>query len=145
MRLPRVRFTVRRMMVAVAGFAVVLGVGFQGYRCCDDFRRSERHALSAHLLRTAAREIPPSAVINKAHLGAGGHTFFFSYGPSAVGMKRGEVVEECLRQAEAYDRLSRSHRFAALHPWLSRGPPGPLPPPFVYDSGSSRRPVSPRL
>src|SRR4051794_18059328 len=98
MRLPRVRFRVRRLMIAVAVVALLAGGAVEGER-----RRARFHQLAVHYIQ---RELQYSV---------------FSYsGPG--GEHRRKQWEAHLRQTARhrayYDEMSQKYRRAAKYPWL---------------------------
>src|SRR4051812_191410 len=101
MRLPRVRFTVRRMMVVVGLAAVV------------SWMIAEAHGRRQH--RTAM-----------ARLYSGKLTPLILKGLRCAEANplRSEMSEEEVRRAETYMRLIREYNFRATRPWLS-DPPEP--------------------
>jgi hypothetical protein len=111
MRLPRPRFTLRGLIVAVA----VLAVAFAAQRRWAYYRR-----MAAYHAQEAARI---------RHDGV----FVYSSGP---GMKSDswwaarfrEAITERDRAAEIHARMSRRYAHAAFHPWEMVAPDPPPPP-----------------
>jgi hypothetical protein len=108
MRMPRVRFTVRRLMVAVAVLALVAAIGEMTRRSASYDRLAryyaERETLSLDLMAAFARPDRP------------------------------ELSEVCSVEyarnrafAEHEERLKRKYRRAARYPWLPVAPDPPEP------------------
>jgi hypothetical protein len=116
MRLPRVRFTVRRMMLAVAIVAVVLeGLIVLGrYRYHRD--RAARVARTAVALRRMIAKLPPGQKALRTDLDD-------EDGSPAV-LATPEACEKFLAHL---DRVVRKHEYAARHPWLPIEPDPPAP------------------
>jgi hypothetical protein len=97
MRLPRVRFTVRRMMVAAA----IVGALIAGVKWCARMARLSRgYAVKADFFESAARPRTPL--------------------PS-LGMGQ----EECDRTRRKMGGLVLEYRRLSLAPWLAPDPPEP--------------------
>lgn len=125
MRAPRLRFTVRRVMVAVAILGVCLAGFSAGQRAVFCLREARRYAaVEREELRLASLlTIPPEVAARLRWEGA-------SAGP-ARGVGCGNSDPETHRRfaAEA-GRLSRFYRRAALRFW---GPVPPEPRPIFYE------------
>jgi hypothetical protein len=115
MRLPRVRFTVRRLMVAVAILAVVFGVTLEsirlGRRWAYYHRRAAYYEQSEELFRFIGRGERQAAAST-----------------SGQAAKRSlQQAAECELRVPFYAELKRRHRYAEWRPWTSL-PPDPDPP-----------------
>jgi hypothetical protein len=104
MRLPRPRFTVRRLMVAVAVVGMVLGSGVEVVRRWLLFR--ERAAQHAQLVMRGMCNNPMTG------------TTVPDFTPAEI---------EALRQSEYHRRLYLKYRDAASYPWLPVAPDPPEP------------------
>jgi hypothetical protein len=114
MRLPRMRFTIRRMMVVVAVASVLLGITAGLLRRRDSLkRRAEYYA------RKASRELMSGMSITQAT----------TFGPSPMEVR---MQEAYFKLADHYTVLELKYKRAADHPWL---PVGPDPPPPAWPSG----------
>ena len=104
MRMPRVRFTVRRMMVAVAVLAVVLGAGEATRKRRSRFGREA--GFHGAFMRLYARS-PPVHFPNKERLAS---------------------HRRSLAEKKAYhESLAGKYEQAARHPWLPVAPDPPEP------------------
>jgi hypothetical protein len=110
MRIPRLRFTVRRLMLAVAVVAALLGCA-DLWRRREHYRRlAETHALSEMVLRVdsvMARGDPTG-------------------GPGVRLLDLSDSLEEAAKWADYHAGLRRKYERAARYPWL---PVAPDPPP----------------
>src|SRR4051794_8604286 len=109
MRLPRVRFTVRRVMFVVAIVALILGGTAEGVRRRERFRRKAQE-----YARTS----------NDLYL----RGFYFgketTFGPSPAEVR---ISDEYERRSIQYQRLSEKYERAARSPWLPVEPDPPEP------------------
>ena len=150
MRVPRVRFTVRRMMVAVAVVAVVLGAVQTGWRWQDYRRRAAYHAQEmANLLAgiaaggsnlaRARQEFPEQVRQAREAPQIGDLRFRYRVG----GVEK--TVDDYIASLEAYittmdragkntramagyhARLAWKYRNAVARPWLHVAPDPPVP------------------
>jgi hypothetical protein len=103
MRLPRVRSTVRRMMVSVAVVTVVTWGGRVAARWHSRRNRAGHHAAPGVSIETASSSLLEFRRENGAFPGCG--------------LARGWAENECDR-AEWHSRLKDEYRRAALRPWL---------------------------
>jgi hypothetical protein len=137
MRLPRFRFTLRRLMVAVAiaGFAFAAGLMWQ--RSAYYRSRAEYHASKLSLRETVVRNWQPmleneSLILVKLH---NTHTDL------AVGMDRAVEIRRYERLATKHrgyvaistvlaryhSEMTRKYRRLAVYPWLPVEPDPPEP------------------
>jgi len=116
MRMPRVRFTVRRMMIAVAVAALILYVENLRRRHVTFQRRATINASYARQFREA---------FEKRSL----NVFAFQHGPvfAATPTLR-------FKWAEYHENLSRKYERAASHPWETV--PADPPPPEIFPPSS---------
>jgi hypothetical protein len=105
MRLPRVRFTVRRMMVAVAVAALLL-IGVVLWRRSEEYRR---RAESHDSLLWSELPVAVDEAASPGRLGGG---------LSVVGL---------LRRAKYHHDMSQKYWRAAARPWLPVAPDPPEP------------------
>jgi len=105
MSLPRVRFTLRSMMVAVALVAVGLGV-------CRKWQIRVDRLDDARLCATRAR-------VNRAWMG--------SDGPHPTKWSPDGNWHEARRRAYYWDKMRRKYERAAAYPWFSIEPDPPPP------------------
>jgi len=109
MRLPRLRFTVRRLMVAVAIVAVAVAV-----------------AITAEMMRKRARY---RYLSNR--YGAMGDCFHIPIGPNRGGIldwnNKGEEIDSITyaQRKSFYDAMSLKYLIASRHPWLLVPPDPP--------------------
>ena len=108
MRLPRVRFTVRRMMVAVAVMAALLA----GVAWCRGMIRAARDHRERALLNRSQEQLQRQIVAS---------VDLFVEPGEAPGAARGAAA-----LAAHYESLGLKYERAALYPWL---PVEPDPPP----------------
>ena len=116
MRLSRVRFTVRRMMVAVAVVAVSLNLVMVTWRCFSFSHRATLYShLASHLSRYAGKypadTVLPNTIYRRT---AKGPTVALTGGGAA-------------KLAAHYDALARKYKHAAAYPWLPIEPDPPPP------------------
>jgi hypothetical protein len=145
MRLPRVRFTVRRMMTAVAFSAVALWLTLwvaSWRRLRGEYlARAERCEYIAGNLRWESQQLPMSLRVGYFSIdfntGFVGSRMIFnpvqfqSNGP--WGMRATEFRAICSKYAEACEWLSRGYRRAADYPWFVPPDPDPPLPRYRYD------------
>ena len=110
--MPRARFTIRRMMVAVAIVALLLG---------GDVLRRKRSGYLARADAEAARELESRAKV-KVYEGA----IETSAAPSVAEGYR-HRVEMYRDEANHHGRLRRKYARAARYPWLPVEPDPPEP------------------
>ena len=106
MKLPRVRFTIRRLMAAVAVLALVLAVADQLRRRRESFQRS------ADVYRRKTGDAFMAAQITRS-----GNLFVWD--------RRTSPAHEAL--ADHYDALRVKYERAAAHPWRPVTPDPPEP------------------
>jgi hypothetical protein len=99
MRLPRLRFTVRRMMVAVAVVALVLGAVALGVRSGEFRNRARYHEVMAASPLLGVKPAPPVF----------------------------DPVRYTPKWSAYHARLKRKYERAARRPWLFVAPDPPLP------------------
>jgi hypothetical protein len=136
MRLPRVRLTVRRMMIAVAVVAILCGVGLQIRRAIrlsrlsaeytrqavnfaefeSTWRQSERHHRE--------REQELRKLVDDPRQGVGGPEFWRR-------MAKGETdeAEKLKSLAEFHASMKSKYQAAARRPWIAVEPDPPWPEP----------------
>jgi hypothetical protein len=114
MRLPRVRFTVRWLMVAVA----IVALAFPLFRMAR-FYRMHLHAALSH------REW------EKFHALELKNVALTEYAPSVSPQRRREMTEQSISRARNRQRyhaeLKRKYERAATHPWDPVEPDPPMP------------------
>ena len=104
MRLPRLRFTVRRMMVAVAAVGVLLGIAKLAWLRQVYQQRAEKHSALIDLFeRPAEHEVIP---------------WFLS---------RQEFRAYARERVNYHVRMVSKYRSAASHPWQTISVDPPLP------------------
>jgi hypothetical protein len=110
MRFPRVRFTVRRMMVAVAIIGIVVWLGIAGGRHWRYRRLAASYASKESLARN----------FSSGELTATRITFF---------LKRpcGESTTSVMAHLGYYAEMRAKYDHAARHPWLPVAPDPPEP------------------
>jgi hypothetical protein len=123
MRMPCVRFTMRRMMIAVA--VVGMGLGIEGYR-----RRlvsvSVRHRQVAMAYRLDAQMYKIEAMAAELERTTQvGFIGFTSDNPS--GPNEDDGIARRFRLAAHYQELALKYRRAAGYPWLPVEPDAPEP------------------
>ena len=101
MRVPRVRFTVRRMMVAVAILAVLMGGMLGAWRRQERFMR-----------------------LSRAHSAKAGWLEMEAFGPRSV-MNRAER-SAAMNAVHWHDAVAWRYRHAASRPWLTVEPDPPV-------------------
>jgi hypothetical protein len=115
MTLPHARFTVRRLMIAVAVAAFVV-FGEQTRRRWLDYRtRYEDYEFFAREMRADAEH---------PHLGLCGMS---KLGERELAELRLAQVESSLRYAAYFDTLRAKYAAAMCHPWLTVEPDSPEP------------------
>jgi hypothetical protein len=134
MGLPRVRFTVRRLMIAVAVVAVLIGAGLQirrAIRLCrlsaeyaqqaakyaefeTTWRQSERHHRE--------REQELRKLVDDTRQGVGGPEFWRQ---QAKG--ESDEAEKLKSLAEFHANMKSKHQAAARRPWIEVEPCPPWP------------------
>ncbi len=114
MPVPRVRFTVRRMMVAVAVLAILLGV----YGWVLRLRR-----MSVEFLAEARRHADMEQVL-RTIIGVSGRDSFVDISPGP-GVPSRRTTAGAVAEHEA--ALGRKYERAARYPWLSVAPGPPEP------------------
>jgi hypothetical protein len=139
MRLPRVRFTIRSMMVAVAALALLIGADRL-------LRRSTRYReMVSHFgqLETASRNLQRTAERSSQRHTEWARSQVEGWGPFNDDQHRASVVAQTkdwveagyLRQeatayaaeADWYSQLRRQYERAASHPWEPLAPHPPRP------------------
>ncbi len=105
MKLPRVRFTIRRIMVAVA-IVAMLFIGVVLWRRSQEYRR---RAESHDLLLWSALPVAIDEAASPGRLGGG------------------LSVGGLLRRAKYHHEMSRKYWWAAARPWVSVDPDPPPP------------------
>jgi hypothetical protein len=127
MRSPRVRFTVRRVMVAVAVAAVILGTERLAKRRAEYGRQAEHHEATLGILALVRGE----GVYPYCGLGITGIPLRYD----------AETAPLHARCVSYHTRMMRKYRRAMWLPWLAAGPDPPLPYPVssYFDSGLSTR------
>ena len=118
MRLPRVRFTVRRMMIVVAVAAMLLGayemLGVSLYR--------RKQALHFGLAESdALRELADHERITALIKGQAGTT------ARDRETKHIALGEQARKRAAYFTAMKRKYEIAAIRPWVSVEPDPPLP------------------
>ena len=107
MRLFRVRFTIRRIMAAVALVALLLGLGRMWVRRADCLQRAKWHSIQEGGFR--------------------GESDGFEW-EAGLRRKTGDVAEAKQLEAQAADyrraseqqaRLERAYEYVSSHPWLA--------------------------
>ena len=116
MRLPRIRFTVRRMMLAVAIAAVVMEGWIVWGRYTYHRDQAALTARTAAGLRRMMARLPPK------RLARGTYLDFEDGSPSVPA-----TPEACQQFLAHLDRIARKHQYAARHPWLPVTPDPPKP------------------
>jgi hypothetical protein len=124
MRLPRLRFTVRRLLVAVAVIAALW--------CAERMRqqratqqRSEYYQASAALYRMFGRQFREAYATRSANVFAIQHGPTFAATPALR-----------LKWARHYESLASKYEDAVSHPW-EPVPPDPPPPEILAPGGDS--------
>ena len=125
MKLPRVRFTVRRMMVAVAVVAVALTLDTMRNRAFTFRRIAEKHAWREDAFRSGARAILDYQ--RRLRIGELGEFEPRPVHPDKPNMSFDEMAEDSEQRAGYYARLVAKYRRAARHPWLPVAPDPPEP------------------
>ena len=110
MRVPRVRFTVRTLMVLVAVVAIILGGMILRQRAASYRQRAAQFGWVATGLRQSA---------------ASGNAAFLHPTPTGPGTPMTQAMS--LRWAEYYAGLRAKYEHAALYPWLPVEPDPPEP------------------
>ena len=114
MKLPRVRVTTGRMMIAVA----MIALAFPLYRMAS-FYREHLHAALSH------REWENFYALELKNVA------FTEYDPSVSPMRRREMTEQSISRASNRQRyhaeLKRKYERAAMHPWDPVEPDPPEP------------------
>lgn len=115
MHLPRVRFTIRRMMGAVALIAIVLGVGGMLYRGYRYRRIAEFNRLAAEVAAAGQKVAIWKATVDK-HLNE-----------KSGAMRHAQLAAWMGRMGRFHSELHRKYAQAALTPWRlpDAGPPLP--------------------
>jgi hypothetical protein len=129
MKMPRVRFTVRRLMIAVAVVAVLLFGGMQGRRVYRNYRLYSSH--SAHygtLEAICLRNLPAhrkqlESILDLTKDEAPGIDLqtYDSYKHIK------DILDRAERRGEYYGRLKIKYERAAHRPWLPVEPDEPRP------------------
>ncbi len=118
MRVPRVRFTVRQMMVAVAVLSLMLcGEGYRRTREIE--RRRELYRQRASIFHIRAREF------RDAYEKRSSNVFAMNHGPEFAA-----TPALRLKWAQYYESLACKYEDAASSPW-DAVPPDPPPPEIV--------------
>jgi hypothetical protein len=123
MRLPRVRFTIRRLMIAVA--VVGVGLGIEGYRrrlVSVSVRRRQvamAYRLDAQMYKVEAMAAELERTTPKGFVG------FTADNPS--GPIDDDGIARRFRLATHYQELAVKYRRASGYPWLPVGPDPPAP------------------
>ena len=118
MRLPRVRFTVLQMMVAVAVISLILsGESHRRKRATE--RRRESYQVRAAINRTYARQFRDAYEQRSSNVFALEHDPEFAATPALR-----------LKWAQYYESLAGKYEHAAACPW-EPVPPDPPPPEIV--------------
>ena len=102
MNIPRVRITLRQLMVAVAGVAIMMGAARAGWHSYDCWRISRHHGILADISRLRCGSIPWTAEQDLAW----------------------EIHTR--KRFELHKQLERRYLRAAWHPWE------PIPPDLPY-------------
>ena len=111
MKLPRAKFTVGRLMLAVAFFSVGLHVGLS-YRRSGEYGRAARfHARAAEMAVIRARDV------------GSGEANLHGY----TDEEKLRVVDQARRFAAYSGRMKTKFEWAALFPWLPVAPDPPTP------------------
>jgi hypothetical protein len=147
MRLPRVRFTVRRMMVSVAILALLLGAGSELKRASDRVKvyrqMARQHKANEQAYRRASvaisdRQAPILKVIRQdgtvREVPRNTSTIVIERGqrlvharPPALDQREISLGKEYATRAAYHERLGRKYDSLADHPW-SHASPDPEPP-----------------
>lgn len=139
MRVPRVQFTVRRMMVAVSILAIVFGAERMWRRRQAYLERADPHArmeeFHADLARDLAADPAAAGYITVTALLPDGSAVRFAghgpgrrihYPPDAVNPAdegtAARLEAMCRREAEREGQLRRKYERAARYPWLPVAP-----------------------
>jgi hypothetical protein len=122
MRLPRVRFTVRRMMVAMSVVAVSLGTERAARRSADFRELADFHA--ARLKKLA---------FLRQHEGVRYGSFSFLPPPEVLRRYDAETAPLHAQCVSYHNRLMRKYRRAMWLPWLAVDPDPPSPYPEPWD------------
>lgn len=120
-RLPRVRFTVRRLMVAVAVAAVLMGLVAQGLRRASLLRLADYHAREARRYRTIV--VSSASVAADYRAGRPGLEGDYEAGARLYS----DQVRWFGPLADHHEALRGKYERAARRPWLPVEPD--LPPP----------------
>jgi hypothetical protein len=125
MRVPRVRFRVRTMMIVVAGVALLSG----------SERLQERRVRFSHL----ADDWASRAFDWRVNRGARCYRDELLGADGELKKEAVEWLDECCAH---FDALERKYRYAASHPWLAvePDPPTPEPSPSWWQSNQSPSP-----
>jgi hypothetical protein len=127
MRLPHLRFTVRRLMVAVAIIAILIGVGLQIRQTIRFSRLAARYAEDGLFWRSQERnhralgEKMRTASVDPEQ-GSGAAEFWRPYIEYQA-----ERVEKIKALADFHARMKTKYEAAARRPWFSVEPDPPRP------------------
>jgi hypothetical protein len=119
MRFPFVRFTVRRLMVAVAFVAVSLAVGLWAQRMRGLAERYRCQAGIYDFYQGAWRENLDDAASREAYWKGSHDSRKLPAGANRVknAVRAGEQASAAGKMLAYYARLNRKYDFAAVHPW----------------------------
>jgi hypothetical protein len=144
MRLPRFRFTVRRMMVTVAIVGTAMGVADCWQRRHSHRRRAEDLRMSEMMLILTARDLSPEVPqivgtsfndrlpdgtpIRVEGLGTGRRVYIPAQSKIPADKATiAKAVEAIQREAKRMHRLRVKYQSAARYPWLPVAPDPPEP------------------
>jgi hypothetical protein len=129
MRLPRVRFTMRVMLIAVAGVALLMG-GLRLLWLRNAYQKAAMaHAAYENLARTLQRMVENEGKDERELLTA----FGMEVEPESKAIKEQRAADARTNQrtAEYHAALKHKYERAASRPWLSLPPDPPPPEPDV--------------
>jgi hypothetical protein len=107
MRPFRVRFTIRRIMTAVALVALLLGLGLMWARQAYCLKRAKWHSVQEDGFRSESDGFVWEAGLRR------------KTGDVAEAMELEAQSAEYRRASEEQARLKRAHEYVASHPWLA--------------------------
>ncbi len=135
--MPRFRFTVRRMMVAVAIVAITLGTVVLHRRRALYLENANIHSqvaetysdLGARLAGKPGRwfvpinDLPDNTLVKIVGEGPDRLVYYPANSPTPIAeSEAASLAAKCIREAESYDREARRYARAARRPWLAIAP-----------------------
>jgi hypothetical protein len=136
MNLPRVRFTIQRLMIAVAIAGLILGIAIGGVRLLRRHGQfqglAEMHAKIAGIWREEEQSWSRVVALCEVMMRGEGDGGFFGFGPRKDSYRAKAVhyraaVAKAVLKVSYRDAMRSKYQRAARYPWLSVEPDPPEP------------------